>query len=173
MLIIPRAESDSCSSSDADQSCSPNAAPSDSDGNAGFDQSLFEKPGGRRYIGIGMVIGLFLIVFIIWLYRGKWPRRMLRQYGCCSCCSRRSQQPPESVVDDNRENSGTPTPILPTEKDRRRTLGDADRELVKEVSGGMVVFTKVPKALGGKDRYPVEWEMDHVNGIRLEVCASL
>jgi len=157
-MFLPRAESDGCSSSDV-TSCSPNAASSDSNGNLGFDPSLLERPGARRYIGIGMVVGLLFIVFLVWLYRGKWPRRILRQY--CCCCSRRSQ-PLLEPVDDNIRSSGTPTPTTSSEKDKS-TLG-----LVKEVSGGVVIFTRVPKALGGRDRFPVEWEMDHVNGIQLE-----
>ena len=42
--------------------------------------------------------------------------------------------------------------------------GSETRRLVKEVSAGMMVFTKAPNALRGKERFPMEWEMDHVDG---------
>ena len=114
----------------SDSSCSP----PNSDTTSGTDPS-----GARRFIGIGMVLGLLFIVFLAWLYYGKWPRTILRQY--CCCCSKRSNQLPKSNI------SSTP--------------GDSDKGLDKEVSGGMLVFTQVPKVLGKKDR--------HINDIRLEV----
>ena len=115
-----------------------------------------EKRGAQRYIGVAMVAGLILIIFLVWLYRGKWPRKMLQQY----CCCRRIKELPIPIDDE------TPTPPTQT----RSSEEQKSTELVKEVSAGMVVFTKVPKALRAKDgHHPVEWEMDHVNGIRLEV----
>ena len=42
----------------------------------------FEKPGPHRYIGIGMVAGMILIVLLLWLALGKWPRRMAKTYSC-------------------------------------------------------------------------------------------
>lgn len=109
-----------------------------------------------------MVAGLILIVFLAWLYCAKWPR---------ACCSRRSKQMND---DDDRLEEGSelgmPAPnISSLEKDKGRLRDSEQGGLVKKVSGGMVVFTQAPKALGAKDRYPLELEMDHVNGIRLEV----
>lgn len=162
-MFIPR---DGCSKSDSTCSNPSNAAPSDSD-TTGVDPSLMEQPGPRRYIGVAMVLGIVFIVFLAWLYLGKWPRKILRQY---CCCSSRSKQLPKST-DDGRED--TPTPTMSSEKEGT-TVEVSDRGMVKEVSGGggVVVFTQVPKALGGKDRHPAEWEMDHVHGIRLEVCIT-
>jgi hypothetical protein len=115
-----------------------------------------EKRGAQRYIGVAMVAGIILIIFLVWLYRGKWPRKMLQQH---CCCSRRSKELVPIPIDDE-----TPPTQTRSSEEQKST------ELVKEVSAGMVVFTKVPKALRAKDRHrPVEWEMDHVNGIRLEV----
>jgi hypothetical protein len=148
-MFIPRAASISCSATDA--SC-----PSDADNSSGFDQSWMDKRGPHRFIGVAMVVGLILIIFLVWLYRGRWPRRMLQQY---CCCCRHSKELPE------------PTDVDETPTQDKSKLGNSDHQLVKEVSAGMVVFTKVPtKALRAKDQHhPVEWEMDHVNGIRLEV----
>lgn len=42
----------------------------------------FEKPGPHRYIGIGMVAGMILIVLLFWLAFGRWPQRMTKAY-CC------------------------------------------------------------------------------------------
>jgi hypothetical protein len=103
-----------------------------------------------------MVAGLILIVFFVWLYRGRWPRKMLQQY-----CCRRSKELPE-LIDDV-------TPPIQTTSSEKDKSTPRDSELVREVSAGMVVYTKVPKAFRAKERHhPVEWEMD-VNGIRLEV----
>ena len=44
----------------------------------------YEKPGPHRYIGIGMAVGMFFIVFVLWLSLAKWPRRMAKTYCCCS-----------------------------------------------------------------------------------------
>ncbi|KAG6845796.1 hypothetical protein H0H87_003850 [Tephrocybe sp. NHM501043] len=41
----------------------------------------FEKPGPHRYIGIGMVIGLAVIIFILWVSVGRWPREKMRAWG--------------------------------------------------------------------------------------------
>lgn len=170
-MFIPRA-SISCSATDV--SCS-----SDADTSSGFDPSFMEKQGPNRYIGIAMVAGLILIIFLIWLYRGRWPRRMLQQH---CCCCRRSKEPPKSTDDDETPPTQQTSLTRSSESEKHEsTLGDSDQKLVKEVlagkevSAGMVVFTKVPKALRAKDRHhhhPMEWEMDHVNGIRLEVLIN-
>ena len=156
-MFIPRAVN-SCSAPYA--SCS-----SDGDTNTGLDPSLMEKQGPHRFIGVAMVVGLILIIFLVWLYRGRWPRKMLQQY--CCCCGRSEELP--KPIDDEIDNNETP-PIQTTSAEEDKST-PRDSELVKEVSAGMVVFTKVPKALRSKERHhhPVEWEMDHVNGIRLEV----
>lgn len=161
-MFIPRGDgnSDACVTGVSCSTSSPlAAAPSYSDGNSGLDTSLMEKPGTRRYIGIGMVVGLLFLIFLAWLYRGKWPRRVLHKH--CCCCSRRSKQ--LQSVDEPRVES---TPSMSSEKEGS-TQEDSQKELV---SADMVVFTQVPKALGGRDRYPGEWEMEHIHGIRLEVC---
>ena len=150
-MFILRA-SVSCPATDA--SCS-----SESDSSSGFDPYFMEKSGPHRYIGIAMVAGLILIIILVWAYRGRWPRKMLQQY----CCCKGLEEPPEHTDDDT-----PPTQTAGRSGGHKRTPGDS--ELVKEVSAGMVVFTKVPKALRAKDRHhPVDWEMDPVNGIRLEV----
>ena len=133
-------------------SCSTTYASCSSD-NTGFDPALAENQGPRRFIGIGMVAGLILIIFLVWLYLGRWPRKMLQQY---CCCCRRPEELPKPIDDETRSVQTTSS-----EKDRSTPR---DSEQVKEMSAGMVNFiTKVvPKA---KERY----EMDHVNGIRLEV----
>ena len=147
-MFIPRA-SISCTATEV--SCS-----SDSDSSSGFDPYYMNKQGPHRYIGIAMVAVLILIVFLVWVYRGRWPRKMLQQY----CYCRRSKELPDDE---------TPPTQTKSSEMHKSTQGDSD-QLVKEVSAGMVVFTNVPKALRAKDgHHPVEWEMDHVNGIRLEV----
>ena len=139
-------------------SCSP-----DTDTNTSFDPSFVENQGPRRFIGVAMVAGLVLIIFLVWLYRGRWPRKMLQQY--CSCCRRSKELLPEPIDD------VTPrSPPIQTTSSEKNKSTPRDSALVEEVSAGMVVFTKVPKAFRAKEgHHPVEWEMDHVNGIRLEV----
>jgi len=152
-MFTPRADiTDSCSGLDDPEACS---APSDSDASQGIDPSLMERQAAHRYIGIGMVAGLILIIFLVWLYRGRWPRKMLQQY---CCCSSRSKQPPKNIDDE------TPSTLIRSPDRDKSTMGGS--ETVKEVSAGMIVFTKVPNALRGKEQFPMEWEMDHVD--RLE-----
>jgi hypothetical protein len=85
---------------------------------------------------------------------------MLQQY---CCCCRRSEEPPKPIDDE------TPPIQSTSQEGGEKTARDSEK--VKEVSAAMVVFTKVvPKALRTKDRrHPAEGEMDHVNGMRLEV----
>lgn len=147
-MFIPRASTNSCSATYA--SC-----PSDAENNTGLNP---EKQGAHRFIGVGMVAGLILIIILVWLYRGKRPRKMLQQY---CCCCRRSKELPKPIDD---EIDVTP-PIQTTSSEKDKTTTQ-DSE---QVSAGMVVFTKVPKALSKEPRHPAEWEMDHVNGIRVEV----
>jgi len=157
-MFIPRGESDWCSPSDSCSTSSPSTSvPSPSDSHPNLDSSLMDNPGTRRYIGIGMVLGILFIIFLVWLWRGKWPRRMFHQH--CGCCSRRSKQIPTST-DHTRGES--PIPSMSSEKDA------LEKGFVKEMSGGVVVFTPIPKALGKKDRCPLEWEVEHVNDIRRE-----
>ena len=141
-------------------SCSP-----DTDTNTSFDPSFVENQGPRRFIGVAMVAGLVLIIFLVWLYRGRWPRKMLQQY--CSCCRRSKKLLPEPEPTDDVTPRSPPIQTTSSEKNKSTPR---DSALVEEVSAGMVVFTKVPKAFRAKEgHHPVEWEMDHVNGIRLEV----
>ena len=144
----------------ATNSCSTTYASCSSD-NTGFDPSLAENQGPHRFIGVGMVAGLILIIFLVWLYLGRWPRKMLQQY---CCCCRRPEELPNPIDDE------TP-PIQTTSSSEKDQSTPRGSEQVEEMSAGMVVFTKVPKALRAKER--VEWEMDHVNGIRLEVTYNL
>jgi hypothetical protein len=142
----------------AESSCSATYASCSSD-NTGFDPSLAEKRGPYRFIGVAMVAGLILTIFLVWLYLGRWPRKMLQQY--CCCCRRPVELP--KTTDDGLE-----TPPIQTTSSEKDKSTPRDSQL----SAGMVVFTKVvPKALRAKER--VEWEMDHVNGIRLEVLLIL
>ncbi|KAF5377647.1 hypothetical protein D9615_005352 [Tricholomella constricta] len=77
----------------------------------------FEKPGPHRYIGIGMVVGLVLVVLILYLAFGRWPRRKMRAYGWL-------KQKPESEVD---EKKACPSPrivdeiILPKQPEKVTT----------------------------------------------------
>jgi len=48
-----------------------------------FDQTDFIKSGPHRYIGIGMVAGMALLVLVLWICLGKWPRRMMEAHCCC------------------------------------------------------------------------------------------
>lgn len=45
--------------------------------------SDYEKPGAHRYIGIGVVAGVVVVVLVLWLTLGKWPRRFAKAHCCC------------------------------------------------------------------------------------------
>lgn len=58
------------------------------------------------------------------------------------------------------------------EKARNLMLQSEPRGVIKEVSGGVVMFTEVPRPVRTRDRYPqppVDWEFEHVHGVRFEV----
>ncbi|KAG6911922.1 hypothetical protein DXG01_000169 [Tephrocybe rancida] len=38
-------------------------------------------PGAHRYIGIGIVVGLAVVIFILWVSLGRWPRAKMRAWG--------------------------------------------------------------------------------------------
>jgi len=81
---------------------------------------------------------------------------MLQQY---CCCRRRPEELPKPIDDE--------TPSVQTTSSEKDRSTPRDSEQVKEMSAGMVNFiTKVvPKIPKAKER---RYEMDHVNGIRLE-----
>jgi hypothetical protein len=43
----------------------------------------YEKSGPHRYIGVGIAVGMVLVVLVLWLTLGKWPRRMAKAHCCC------------------------------------------------------------------------------------------
>ena len=45
--------------------------------------SGYEKSGPHRYIGVGIAVGMVLVVLMLWLALGKWPRRMAKAHCCC------------------------------------------------------------------------------------------
>ncbi|KAF8168046.1 hypothetical protein B0H34DRAFT_792703 [Crassisporium funariophilum] len=164
-MFLPRTpdEGDTCPHGQV--SCTPSYAivPSDTTGSdaddTNFDPSM-QKPGAHRYIGIGMVAALLLIVLVVWLIYGKWPRSLLRNgFWCCRRSPSEEEVPQSPDTDDDD--------VKRPEKESRRTR-DSEK-VVKQVAGGMVVFTEAPRALQGRERYPVDWELEHVHGVRFEV----
>ena len=63
-------------------------------------------------------------------------------------------------------------PRSPTvsEKERSKMLQSEPRGLIKEVSGGVVMYTEVPRpAMPKRERYPVDWEFERAHRARFEV----
>lgn len=59
-----------------------------------------DKPGPYRFIGVGMVAGLILLVLVLWVALGSWPRRVAGHFGCGK--SRRKA----ILIEENEEKSG-------------------------------------------------------------------
>lgn len=91
-MILPRAngqmEGVSCPSGYTNCT-STTIIPVTDDGSQGSNNSRvsgppgYEKPGPHRYIGVGMVVGMVVVVLVLWLTLGKWPRRMAKAHCCC------------------------------------------------------------------------------------------
>jgi hypothetical protein len=62
-----------------------------------------KKPGAHRYIGVGMAAGMVLLVLVLWLTLGKWPRRMAKAH--CCCYRRKVVENGEESVNDGRKNA--------------------------------------------------------------------
>lgn len=58
------------------------------DNNKTHGPSEYPRPGAHRFIGIGIVVGLIVIAFGLWLALGKWPRRTAKEG--CWCCRRKA-----------------------------------------------------------------------------------
>ncbi|KAH9486883.1 hypothetical protein JR316_0000948 [Psilocybe cubensis] len=183
-MFLPRAdgESDGCPSGHV--YCAPPSGTAaivgnqsgDSDSGSG-NTTYANKPGMHRFIGIAMVIVLLVVAFVSWLCYIKRTRKeswgaSARAMLCC-CGPRRGGGNSSKTSGSDASNVRPVTPVV-SEKDQRRSsvlLQSEPRGLVKEVSGGVVMFTEAPRAalLPGKDRYPVGWEFEHVDGVRFEV----
>lgn len=151
--------------------------------------SYLQRPGAHRYIGIGMVVVMALVAFGLWMYYARYPRRHLARL-----FKRRSDHDTVAnggmekgsdgdgdgnvkVVDTPVDGSGAKPRRPPTsssEKERARNLmlQSEPKGIIKEVSGGVVMYTEVPRAARGRDRHPrspVDWEFERVHGVRFEV----
>ncbi|PFH54527.1 hypothetical protein AMATHDRAFT_95 [Amanita thiersii Skay4041] len=92
-MFIPRTSDGNIPCSSDSSSCNPkitivNPDPTvQEDGNT-MGPPDFEKPGPHRYIGVGMVLGILVIILVLWIWIGKWPRQKLDAL----CCGRRRQR---------------------------------------------------------------------------------
>jgi hypothetical protein len=143
----------------------------------------------HRYIGIGMVAAMALVAVALWMYYARYPRRHLaRLFRTRSDHDRLADGGTEKgggeeddedvkVVDSPVDGSGAKRKRPATsssEKERARNLmlQSEPKGVIKEVSGGVVMYTEVPRAARGRDRQPqspVDWEFEHVHGVRFEV----
>ena len=151
--------------------------------------SYLRRPGPHRYIGIGMVVALVLVMIALWMYYGRYPRRQLARIfrkrsdhdtpvnegtekggGGLGEDGDGDVKVDSSVVDGKQKRPATSS----SEKERARNLmlQSEPKGVIKEVSGGVVMYTEAPRAARGRDRQPrspVDWEFQHVHGVRFEV----
>lgn len=181
-MYIPRAdgESDGCASGHV--YCTPNtgsvAIVGDNSGDTADGPSTTNyknnKPGLHRYIGIVMVMILVIVAFCSWVYYMKRSRPSSptgsNGSGDWICCGSRKKSP--STSGEAPEDSPDMRAI--SEKERSTMLQSEPKGLIKEVSGGVVMFTEAPRpaVLPSKDRYPMGWEFEHVKGVRFEVSTK-
>ncbi|KAF9569626.1 hypothetical protein CPC08DRAFT_2198 [Agrocybe pediades] len=133
-----------------------------------------DKPGLHRYIGIVMVVVLIVLIIIGWAwYMRRKRQRIAREAEAEQAAGDSPNLSEGGVVDEKTPNSrfGPLTPVV-TEKERSLMLQSEPRGVIKEVSGGVVMFTEAPRIHPGKDRYPVDWEFEHVKGVRYEAKKS-
>jgi hypothetical protein len=155
-----------------------------------------------------MVAAMALVVLVLWIYYAKYPKRQLaRIFGRRSDHEPSLEDgsvdlekgvervlgdndADTEVVDSSVDGSGAKSTRKPKrprttkserEKARNLMLQSEPKRVIKEVSGGVVMFTEVPRPVRTRDRYPqppVDWEFEHVHGVRFEVslffstCAS-
>ena len=152
------------------------------------------RPGAHRYIGIGMVVALAIVAVGLWMYYARYPRRHLARLFRTRTRSDHDtlanggakkgggedgdDGDVKVAVDSPVDDDGGAKPKRPTtsssEKERARNLmlQSEPKGVLKEVSGGVVMFTEVPRAVRSRDRHPqspVDWEFEHVHGVRFEV----
>ncbi|KAF8912716.1 hypothetical protein CPB84DRAFT_1841161 [Gymnopilus junonius] len=135
--------------------------------------SYINKPGVHRYIGIAMVIVMVVAILFTWLYYSKRTKDKTSPYPHWStyfCCARRRKKSPKWSNVPSPVAEQTPDPeLVVSEKERFRMLQSEPRGLIKEVSGGVVMYTEVPRpAMPKRERYPADWEFERVHGVRYE-----
>ncbi|KAF8973977.1 hypothetical protein BDZ97DRAFT_412617 [Flammula alnicola] len=214
-MILPRTDDESDVCPPGHVSCSPSniVVVGSNDGTSTTDNSTqsthssyLDKPGMHRYIGIAMVAVLVLVIFALWVYFARYPKRKLAHISQ-SCCGRRKKSsntlraPGESSssttsssrsgsedgedddADDDANAAGRPK-AKPSrrrsekekEKERNLMLQAEPKGVIKEVSGGIVMYTEVPRPalLPRRDRYPrADWEFEHIHGVRFEIIFYL
>jgi hypothetical protein len=198
-MFIPRGESDedcppghvSCTISIVGNSDSSSGLMNPDDTTTTIPpDSYLRRPGAHRYIGIAMVVALALVAIGLWMYYARYPRRHLaRLFRTRSDHDTVANEGTEKggeggddgdvkVAVDPSADGGGAQPKRPTtsssEKERARNLmlQSEPKGVIKEVSGGVVMYTEVPRAVRGRDRNPqspVDWEFEHVHGVRFEV----
>ncbi|KAF9015194.1 hypothetical protein BDQ17DRAFT_25316 [Cyathus striatus] len=126
--------------------------------------SDYEKPGPHRYIGIGMVIGMAFIVFVLWWTFAKWPRRMRRKH--FTCWRRRSSGQHSAVTGERKlEAVVIQTPSLP-EKRMKSLNHDSGLSSIEKPTR-IAAISQRTKSLDDQKGL-ADWEIGHVQGIRYE-----
>jgi len=131
------------------------------------------KPGIHRFIGVAMVLVMVFAILLIWLYCYKrktstYPHRV-SAYFCCG--RRRKKSKWTNVALPVAEQSPEVEPQTPvvSEKERSQMLQSEPRGLIKEVSGGVVMYTEVPRpAMPKRERHSVDWDFERVRGVHYE-----
>jgi len=197
-MFIPRSESDedcppghiSCTISIVGTSDSASGLTDPDNTTTVSPDSYLRRPGAHRYIGIGMVVGMAIVAVGLWMYYARYPRRHLARLF-------RTRSDHDTIANgdtqkgggddgddgdvkvavDSSAGGGGAKPKRPTtsssEKERARNLmlQSEPKGVIKEVSGGVVMYTEVARAVRGRDRHPqspVDWEFEHVHGVRFE-----
>jgi len=129
---------------------------------AGEDSSHHAHPGAHRYIGIIMVAVLATVCLAIYIYFFWWRRRALK-YGFFGPAlpvtirrgRKKDEEQQEKVGEDLMASRPTTCmsdgvtvvgePKKSKKRSRNEEASDEDREIVKQVSGGLVFFAELPR----------------------------
>ncbi|PPQ64383.1 hypothetical protein CVT26_002090 [Gymnopilus dilepis] len=152
-----------------------------------------DKPGVQRFIGIAMVAAMLLAILFVWLYTSRRPKpdsssksqtptypHSARSYFCCGRRRKRASSSKWTevalpVAEQSADELAEHEPRSPTvsEKERSKMLQSEPRGLIKEVSGGVVMYTEVPRpAMPKRERYPIDWEFERAHRARFEPSRS-
>lgn len=125
--------------------------------------TYYSRPGVHRFIGIGMVIALAVVAFALWVYFAKYPRRKLAEMGFCVRRAKAGAAPKAGEAGDaalkgapdDAEAQRTARDEKEKEKARNLMLQAEPRGVIKEVSGGVVMYTEAPRPRASPTPRPV------------------
>ncbi|CAA7266488.1 unnamed protein product [Cyclocybe aegerita] len=142
----------------------------DDDDTGSYDPNYMLRPGVHRYIGIIMVSVLAVLAILLWVYVARYRKSATpRDFWCCTGKRKPAKPGPFEREEEGASTAASSTETLSGVKEghggeqrvSRQGGGVSEKDghvdargVIKEVSGGVVMFTQAPKAAwrGARDR---------------------